>query len=628
MRAGALGYFTGLAREDYYTKGGEPPGLWHGEGAEALGLSGQVSKDELRHLFRGLSPDGTEKLVQNAGTKRADGRPAHHPGWDATFSAPKSVSVLWSQAPEDVRREIQRAHLEAVRQAMSHVEAVMAYTRRGKGGELIEKARGLVVAAYEHGTSRAQDPNLHTHCLIMNVVPRWDGTTGTIHGLTSSERGKGSGHKLPLYEVKLTAGALYRAALAAELQARLGLGIERREDFGFELAGVSKRLIENFSKRRGDVEEELRSLGRTDAKSAEKATLFTRARKAHIPREELFKRWQEEGRGHPMPEASRGKAKNEERQLSKTFAAAFKTTMGRHHIFTMSQFLRNAAENSYGRAVDAATITREAEGFLQRNRNAVSLGQVERDSVYTTREVLNFTERVLHHLRGLEKRRGSIRALSKRAVDKAIKKAGETDLTPETKKALSDLLRQRSAGRTLEALSQLERMRALAVARTAWEAKGHRVFSVSPTWRDVKSMALLTGVRSYTAQELASKTTLSRTHLETLRIMQRIGREQRFYSLQSFLKFAERVKKGPAIRFDKKTVLILDQAHRIDPRELALLTERISKAGGTVITTDVEAQAKKAAGADREQQHAQQQETQRQEQQQQQAQQQTTGRGR
>ncbi len=87
--AGAAGYYAALARDDYYTRGGEPPGDWLGRGAASLGLSGTVDAAALRHVLHGFDGAGAAAGVQGAGTD-------HHAGWDLTFSAPKSVSVLWA----------------------------------------------------------------------------------------------------------------------------------------------------------------------------------------------------------------------------------------------------------------------------------------------------------------------------------------------------------------------------------------------------------------------------------------------------------------------------------------------------------------------------------------------------
>jgi len=196
--AGQGDYYLELAQEDYYTKGGEPPGKWYGEGTEALGVEGQVQAQELRKLLEGYSPDGKEKLVQNAGD---DNRQS---GWDLTFSAPKSVSTLWAVSDEETRKTIQHAQEKAVHAALDHIQGEAGFTRRGKGGEEIESAK-LSFATFEHGTSRSQDPQLHTHALALNIGIREDGTTGTIRSKD-------------IFEQKMSAGAIYRAELSYQLE--------------------------------------------------------------------------------------------------------------------------------------------------------------------------------------------------------------------------------------------------------------------------------------------------------------------------------------------------------------------------------------------------------------------------
>ncbi|HWD40387.1 MAG TPA: MobF family relaxase [Fimbriimonas sp.] len=238
MSGDQAGYYLGLAREDYYTKGGEPPGTWLGSAAAALDLSGMVEDDQLYNLFKGLSPDGTRELVQ---IQQHEGKQNHRPGWDLTFSAPKSVSVLWSQSAPEMRAKIQEAHLEAVRSALKYLEDSAGFTRRGQGGHVLEKAR-LLFACFEHSTSRALDPQLHTHALLMNIGVRPDGHTATLSSLS-------------FFESKMAAGALYRAELACQLE-RLGIQVERRRSW-FEVSGVPKDLVDFFSKRRAAIEAEI-----------------------------------------------------------------------------------------------------------------------------------------------------------------------------------------------------------------------------------------------------------------------------------------------------------------------------------------------------------------------------------
>lgn len=127
MAKGQGGYYLDLAREDYYLEGGEPPGKWWGTGADEISLHDAVQKPDLQSLLKGFAPEGSP-LIQNAGEQD------HQPGWDLTFSPPKSVSVLWSQADEATRRTIQEAHHAAVTEALRYIEEEASFSRRGKAG--------------------------------------------------------------------------------------------------------------------------------------------------------------------------------------------------------------------------------------------------------------------------------------------------------------------------------------------------------------------------------------------------------------------------------------------------------------------------------------------------------------
>src|SRR5690606_4510404 len=101
------------------------------------------------------------------------------PGWDLTFSAPKAVSALWSQADPDARAVLQEAQDDAARAALAYLERHAAWTRKGRGGTDLQRV-GLVAALFEHGTSRAQQPQLHTHCLVLNVGATSSGEFGAV----------------------------------------------------------------------------------------------------------------------------------------------------------------------------------------------------------------------------------------------------------------------------------------------------------------------------------------------------------------------------------------------------------------------------------------------------------------
>lgn len=266
-------YYEALAKDDYYTQGGEPPGKWIGVGARAIHLNGQIETVDYRRIFNGFAPDGTP-LCENAGDK-------HRPGWDLTFSAPKSVSILWARTDKDTRQAIQAAQQQAVEQALSFIEQHAAFTRRGKGGHVQERVTGLIGATFEHSTSRAQDPQLHTHCLIANLALRQDGTWGTLE----------SKH---FFMWQKAASAIYRAQLANGLR-ELGFGIEEAEGKShFEVKGVCQRVCRFFSKRAEAIRAQLDAMGMSHASATvrDAIALTTRDYKHAVDRPALFDAWQ------------------------------------------------------------------------------------------------------------------------------------------------------------------------------------------------------------------------------------------------------------------------------------------------------------------------------------------------
>ena len=272
----ALAYYAHLRQDDYYTRDGEPPGRWAGRGAERLSLQGPVTQSEFALALQGVDPKTGEPLVQHGGKAHA-----HAAGWDMTFSAPKSVSVLWALSVPQERTAIEAAQRSAVTEATRYLEKEAAWSRRGKGGLIREQAAGLLTAQFDHHTSRDLDPQLHTHCIVFNLAPRKDGTWGAI---VSRE----------LYKAQKKAGAVYQNTLANELE-RLGHQVERKAGT-FRVGAIPKQVERVFSKRRRAIEDAARTHGCTTAKGMELATLLTRKRKRRVRLESLFDAWQAEAR--------------------------------------------------------------------------------------------------------------------------------------------------------------------------------------------------------------------------------------------------------------------------------------------------------------------------------------------
>lgn len=252
--------------EDYYAKNEQ--GRWSGRGAEVLGLSGAVRKEEFQELAFGFDPRTGKALVQHAG----DG---HRSGWDLTFSAPKSVSLAWALGDDATRSKIAAAHDRAVDAALIYMERHASFCRTGHGGKN-EMHSDLACAVYRHYTSREQDPQIHSHAFVFNVGVGEDGKTRTLEG----------SH---FFEWKMAGGAAYRVALGKEMQT-LGFTV-LRDGKSFRLKEVDRGLEVLFSTRRNQIEKALMERGSSGSKASEVATLATRKGKKERDPEELRKEW-------------------------------------------------------------------------------------------------------------------------------------------------------------------------------------------------------------------------------------------------------------------------------------------------------------------------------------------------
>jgi conjugative relaxase-like TrwC/TraI family protein len=243
--------------DDYYLGRGEAPGQWIGAAAETLGLSGQVEAEALRNLLAATSAEGEALGLQV--------QPGRRPGYDLTFSAPKGISLLWAFGSDEIRETVSVAHDRAIAAVLGHLSAEACYARRGHAGTQLIEAKGFIGAAFRHRTSRAGDPQLHTHVVVPNLVQGADGRWSAPDGRH-------------LFAWKMTAGTLYRSALRAEL-APLGLDWDIRRNGLSELRDVPKSVLRAFSKRRTDIEQAMEERGSTSAVAAANAALATRARK-------------------------------------------------------------------------------------------------------------------------------------------------------------------------------------------------------------------------------------------------------------------------------------------------------------------------------------------------------------
>jgi conjugative relaxase-like TrwC/TraI family protein len=277
MGAGQEGYYLGEVAEgaeDYYSGQGEAEGYWLGDAAEDLGLQGKVDPDQLVGMLTGTNPASGEPF----GLQHVSGR-GPVPGFDLTFGAPKSVSVIWALGGRGAAAEVKAAHAAAVQAGLDYLQGAACWTRRGKGGREFLKGNGLLGAGYVHRSSRAGDPHLHTHVLVANATfaeGRW---TRLYHPA--------------LYEHAKTASAIYEAHLRDELTRRLGVRFKEVRNGIAEIQGFDPDHLRHFSKRRVEI---LEAAGPdASAEALQVATLATRPQKeAEAEGKTMRDRWRRE----------------------------------------------------------------------------------------------------------------------------------------------------------------------------------------------------------------------------------------------------------------------------------------------------------------------------------------------
>ncbi|MGH9211707.1 MAG: MobF family relaxase [Acidimicrobiales bacterium] len=262
--------------EDYYSGRGEVAGTWNGRGASRLGLAGRVRAGQLAKLMDGLDPLTGDRLAGREGVARV-------PGWDLTFSAPKTVSVLYGLSDARIAAEVVAAHEAAVAEGIAYLERYAACSRRRTDGDITTvRAEGLAGAAFRHRTSRAGDPQLHTHALAVNLVGLVDGGWGALHSPI-------------IYRHARTAGFVYQAVLRGELTDRLGVAWDEAHMGHAEIAGIDPMLVQVFSKRRHEIIAAMERRGEHSARAAQVAAHATRSTKEYgVDPDSLRQRWADE----------------------------------------------------------------------------------------------------------------------------------------------------------------------------------------------------------------------------------------------------------------------------------------------------------------------------------------------
>jgi conjugative relaxase-like TrwC/TraI family protein len=358
--------------QSYYRQGDTVQSEWQGQLAAPFGLSGAVTPLEFQRLSEGLHPETEKPMVRSRAAfeyKNADGETIknieHRAGWDATFSAPKSVSLTALVGSDDRVRE---AHCAAVAEALNELER---YTQARIGGNHPAETTGKFIAAkFEHDTARPVDgyaaPQLHTHAVIFNVTERADGSTRALQPHS-------------LFESQQYATAVYQSELMYRLR-NLGYEIERGKSGAPEIKGYTQEYLDASSPRSRQIREQLEKTGRAGAEAAEIAAHSTRDRKQNLTAEQVLDAHRKmAGEFGNQPEkvvaAAREQAQQRHVQPESNAHAREAVTFARQSVFEREavvderRILRDAMRRGMGettyREIRSEFETRRAAGDFQ-----------------------------------------------------------------------------------------------------------------------------------------------------------------------------------------------------------------------------------------------------------------------
>jgi len=481
---------------------------WQGQLARQWGLEGPVGSEHFARLSEGQNPETGEQLIRYQPQRTYDGKNGrevtsveHRAGWDATFSAPKSVSLTALVGGDE---NVRVAHRESVRTALAELER---YTQARIGNVHAPETTGKFAAAtFEHDTARPvagyAAPQLHTHAVIFNVTERENGQARALqpHEIFASQH---------------YATSVYRAELATRLQG-LGYELERGKHGQPEIKGYTKEYLEASSPRREQIKDHLREQGLDGAGAAQVAAHRTRDRKELLSPEEVLARHRELAAqfGHQADKVvaqarERGQLHAYEPDLNRSTGAAQRAvTYARDHLFERSavQDRRDILEAALNRGMGETTHTQVRQEF-ERRAQAGEFRQVDHAGAgrqYTTAAMAGMEREIVARIEEGNRRGYSDPML----VSPQVRIAAEDrhpELNAGQRQAVDEIFLSREQVVGLDGLAGTGKTTTLAVIREGAEAEGYKVEGFAPTSRAAQKLAEA-GIETSTLQkELARR---------------------------------------------------------------------------------------------------------------------------
>src|SRR5580658_6284343 len=477
--------------QNYWSRDQQGHSEWQGRLAEQWGLQGGVGSEHFARLSEGQHPHTEEQLVRHQVSRTYEGKfgrevtsAEHRAGWDATFSAPKSVSLTALVGGDDRVRE---AHRESVRVALQELER---YTQARIGNVHAPETTGKFIAAtFEHDTARPVDgyaaPQLHTHAVIFNMTERENGP----------ENGKQMRALQPheMFVSQRYATAVYRSELALRL-GKLGYDLERGKHGQPEIRGYSKEYLAASSPRREQIKDHLREQGIDGAAAAQIAAHHTRDRKELLPPEEVLQRHRELAAqyGHQADRVVAQAREHGQYQMRDPEVEAQRAvTWARDHVFERSAVEDHRAilETALGRGIGDTTYAQIRWEFERRIEAGEfrEVSHVGAGRQYTTTAMVHMEREIIGRMQEGNRRDYSDPLLVSPQVRIAMEDR-HSELNASQRQAVDEIFLSREKVVGLDGIAGAGKTTTLSVIREGAEAEGYRVEGFAPTSRAAQKL--------------------------------------------------------------------------------------------------------------------------------------------
>jgi conjugative relaxase-like TrwC/TraI family protein len=485
-------------KQNYWSRDQRGHSEWQGKLADQWKLAGAVDSEHFARLSEGQHPHTQDQLVRHQISRTYEGKfgqevtsAEHRAGWDATFSAPKSVSLTALVGGDERVRE---AHRESVRRALRELER---YTQARIGNVHAPETTGKFVAAtFEHDTARPVDgyaaPQLHTHAVVFNVTEQANGSTRSLQP-----------HELFVSQRYVT--AVYRSELAMRLQ-MLGYELERGKHGQPEIRGYTKEYLEASSPRREQIKDHLREQGIDGAAAAQIAAHHTRDRKELLSPGEVLQRHRELAAqyGHQADRVvAQARERGQHRMQQPEMRAQQAVTWARDHVFERSavQDRRAILETALARGMGETTYTSVWQEFQRRidTGEFQEISDIRGGEHYTTRTMVGMERDIINRMLEGNQRYYSDPML----VSPQIRIATEDrhpELNSSQLQAVDEILLSREKIVALEGIAGAGKTTTLAVIREGAELDGYRVEGFAPTSRAAQKLGEA-GIETSTLQK-------------------------------------------------------------------------------------------------------------------------------